>query len=672
MIRIALCFAFLFLTFFSFSQEKLEILQGDLIVIYPEDENRTIQMLYKNEDGQAKMNQKETMIEADSIQFKQTQNYAEALGNVFIHQQDSLEIYSKEAYYFGNREQAKLKGEVALIKGVYTLQTEELDYDFATEEAYYSNGGQLKDTLSVLTSKIGRYNTKKHEAIFRDSVVMVTPDQKIETEKLTYNTEDKWAYFEGKTKITTKDQVIFTDKGKYNTETGKAIIDGQPKIEDDDTKFSADKIELSEKGGIGKASGNVQYYDKQSKVKLNAQAVEQIEENTIKATGNVGLFSEKDSIQLYSKQLNLIEKNKGTEQEERIFFAENDVHITDLKDSIQLFAQKAKVNEITKEFEAYQDVKVLMEKENSELLADTLEFSDIDGYGIAKGRPFITTVQEKDSIFMTAKTLEAIRDNESEDSTYNFIANQSFRLFKSDLQAMADSAYIDNQKEMITLLKEPVIWSDSTQMSADTIRIFLKEQAIEKVEFRNNCMFINLVDNQLFNQMKGKKMDVYFQNEEIDNLFVDGNAETVFYVKDEYEAYVGVDEMKSGQIKAVFKEGEIDEVLWLKQQEGTTHPFQKIDPKSFLLNGFAWREKQRPKSKRDILIHSGRIQVALKPENALSKEEKINQTKEDLLKIIEDSKETEGKAKNLFDDSKEILNPELNKKKKKRRRKNKK
>lgn len=667
MIRIFCCFVFLFSTIFSFSQEKLEILQGDLVVIYPEDESRTIQKLYKNEDGQAKMNQKETMIEADSIKFNQTQNYAEALGNVFIHQQDSLEIYSHEAYYFGNNEQAKLKGEVALIKGVYTLQTEELEYDFKTEEAYYYNGGELKDTLSTLTSKVGRYNTKKQEAIFRDSVVMVTPDQTIETDKLTYNTEDKWAYFEGKTKITTKDQVIYTDKGKYNTETGKAIIDGNPNIEDENTKFSADKIELAEQGGVGKATGNVQYFDKKSKVNLKANEVEQIDENTIKATGNVDLFSEKDSIQLYSKQMNLIEKNKGTDQEERIFVAEKDVHIISLKDSIELYANKAKVNEITKEFEAYENVQVFMKKENSELLADTLMFSDIDGYGIAKGRPFITAVQEQDSIFMTAKTLEAIRDNETEDSTYNFIANQNFRLFKSDLQAIADSAYVDNQNEIITLLKQPVIWSDSTQMSADTIRIFLLEQEINKVEFRNNCMFINLVDDKLFNQMKGKKMDVYFNNEEIDSLFVDGNAETVFYVKDELEAYVGVDEMKSGQIKATFKDGEMDEVLWLKQQEGTTHPFQNIDPKSFLLNGFAWRESQRPKSKRDILIHSGRIQVAIKPDEILSDEEKINTTKNELFQIIKDSKEEQ--SKEIIEKSKKILDSKQKQSKKKKTKK---
>lgn len=638
MIRIICLLAFYFTTQFSFCQEKLEILKGDLEIIYPEDENRSTQMLYKNEDGQARMSQKETIIEADSIQFNQTQNYAEAIGNVFIHKQDSLEIYANEAYYFGNREQAKLKGEVALLKGVYTLQTEELEYDFNTEEAYYYNGGQLKDTLSTLTSKIGRYNTKTQEAIFRDSVIMVTPDQTIETEKLTYNTDDKWAYFEGKTKISTKDQVILTDKGKYNTETGKAIINGNPTIEDEDTQFSAEKIELSEKGGIGKATGNVQYYNKESKVKLNAQEVEQIDENTIKAVGNVDLFSEKDSIQLYSKQLSLTEKNKGTDQEERIFFAERDVHIIQQKDSIQLFAQKANINEATKEFKAYNQVKVLMEKEQSELLADTLEFSDIDGYGIAKGRPFITAVQEQDSIFMTAKTLEAIRDETTPDSTYNFIANKQFKLFKSDLQAIADSAYINNQNEIITLLKNPTLWSDSTQMSADSIRIFLKEQAIEKVEFRKNCMFINLVDNQLFNQMKGKEMDVYFQNQNIDQLFVDGNAETIFYVKDELEAYVGVDEMKSGQIKATFKEGEMDEVIWLKQQEGTTHPFQTIDPKNFLLNGFSWRENQRPKSKRDILIYAGRILVPNEVKEPLLKDKK-DETKKDVLEIIEKSLE---------------------------------
>jgi len=594
-------FLLLFLSIFvchsiGVSQDKLRILNGDLVITNPDQQNESI-WLYKNKKGQAKLIQKTTTIEGDSTKYFEARNYAEAKGNVYINQDDSIDIYSKEALYYGNTRKAILQGEVALLKDFYTLQTERLNYNFATKVATYTTGGELTDTSSTLTSKRGTYYVDKAEALFTDSVVLTSPERRIETDKLRYNLEDKWAYFEGETTIYEEDriikttkgryntdtgeaeldspseifqdgQVIKTDRGTFNTDTGEALLEGNPEIDDEDKFATAETFILTERNGIGRAIGNVYYKDKKNNSELYADEVEQLNDDEFEAIGSVDL--------------------------------------TNWEDSINLKAQYAKVNQLKEEFFATDDVILTILNQDTQLLTDTLEVYQQEGIGKAYGRPFLSTINEGDSIYLIAREMEAVQREFEQDTLYDFIANRDVLLFKSDLQARADSAYVNNIDSTITLFRNPVIWSDSTQMSADTIRIFMKEKEIDKVEFRQNCFFVNLVEEGLFNQLKGKKMYAYFINGEVDSLHTNGNAETIFMVQDDVGAYVAIDEMKAGKMDVKFLAGSVDEIFWYKQQSGVTHPFQDVNPLEFRLPGFVWREDEKPKSKDDLLIAVGR------------------------------------------------------------------
>lgn len=381
------------------AQEQLQIENGKLIYNRPGESNES-QWLYKNEEGQARLRQKQTTIEADSIKNFEQRNYAEAEGNVYINQADSVDIYSNTARYFGNQRRAILQGEVALLQDIYTLQTDKLNYNFNTRTATYDTGGELSDTTSTLTSINGSYNLRTKTAVFTDSVVLISPERRIETEQLTYYLDTKWAEFEGPTTIYEEDKVIKTNEGRYNTETGEADIQGNPIVEDESSVFKADRLTLNEKGGIGEATGNVYYLDRENDVELNSDKAKQLDSARIEATGNV-----------------LIQNRE---------------------DSVTLTATRAIINNEQKEFFGRENVVLNLLTQETELLADSLDVFENDGYAIAKGRPFLTTVQEQDSIFIIAETLEAIRQDTiiQQDSVYNFIANKNVKLYKSDLQAI--------------------------------------------------------------------------------------------------------------------------------------------------------------------------------------------------------------------------------------------
>ncbi|MBX2845537.1 MAG: LPS export ABC transporter periplasmic protein LptC, partial [Saprospiraceae bacterium] len=567
-LRATLLLLFSFLTVVGFSQQQLQIKNGDLELTNPDQSDQYL-WLFQNEKGQVKLIQETTTLESDSTQYYQSRNYAKALGNVFINQNDSIEIYSNSAEYFGNESKTTLRGEVALIQDVYTLQTDLLNYDLKREIATYTAGGQLSDTTSTLTSKRGKYYATTKLAEFRDSVVLVTPERRIETDTMDYNMETKRAAFKGPTTIIEDGQIMKTTSGWYNTDTGEAFFDGKPEIDNEETYFKADLFEYG-KEGDGKASGNVLYIDKTQELELKAD--------------NAQLENEKD------------------------IFAKGNVFLEDKKNGITLTAEEADIFDSKKEFYARNNALVKYPKENFELLSDSLSYFDEAGLIYSRGRPIASTLFEGDSLYMVAKEMTAIREVVNGDSIYNFVADKAVKIFKSDLQAVADSAYYNATDSTLTFFKDPVIWTDSTQMSADTITLFIKNQEIDKIHLRKNGFIVNLVEKGLYNQIKGREIDAFFVDGNIDNMLVSGNAETIYYVQEDDGAFIGIDKMRCGQIRVLFEEQDISEIFWLNQPQGSTTPFKNANLSSFRLANFRWREAEKPTSKNYLLRAIGRLE----------------------------------------------------------------
>src|SRR5699024_8366131 len=58
-------------------------------------------------------------------------------------------------------------------------------------------------------------------------------------------------------------------------------------------------------------------------------------------------------------------------------------------------------------------------------------------------------------------------------------AYHDVRIFKSDLQGIADSAYFGFPDSLIRTFGNPIFWSQGSQLSADTVYLQLKNQKID-------------------------------------------------------------------------------------------------------------------------------------------------------------------------------------------------
>ncbi len=177
------------------------------------------------------------------------------------------------------------------------------------------------------------------------------------------------------------------------------------------------------------------------------------------------------------------------------------------------------------------------------------------------------------------------------------------RLFKSDLQAVADSMYYGMQDSMFRLMGKPMMWAENSQISGDTIFLQVKNQKLDNSLLVGNAFMVNATSDSLkFNQIKGRKITSFFTNNRMERLFVDGNAENIFYNIDEKtNVTTELVHDRSSRFKILMEDNKLKEYVSIRKVDGKVYPIAEVTADKEFLPNFTWRPEDRPKSKQDLL-----------------------------------------------------------------------
>lgn len=194
-------------------------------------------------------------------------------------------------------------------------------------------------------------------------------------------------------------------------------------------------------------------------------------------------------------------------------------------------------------------------------------------------------------------------------------AHYNVRLFKSDLQAVADSVYYGMVDSMFRFMGSPMIWSDGSQISADTVFMQIKNGKMDNALLKANAFMVNAVlDTLKFNQMKGRKITAFFANNNIDRLFVDGNAENlVFSTNDKTHTITEMFHDRSSRIKIKMENQKVIDYVSIRKVDQKIYPFKLVTQENEVLPGFSWKPEDRPKSVEDMLNRK-RVKTAVVPD----------------------------------------------------------
>lgn len=204
---------------------------------------------------------------------------------------------------------------------------------------------------------------------------------------------------------------------------------------------------------------------------------------------------------------------------------------------------------------------------------------------------------DTDTLFLHADTLRMTPDTIQDEKIIN--AYHSVRFFKTDLQGICDSLVYYTRDSLVQLHRNPVIWSDNHQLTANLIEMKQHSDAPDEIRLTLNSFIISKQDSGRFDQIKGKEMIGYITNKKLTKINVDGNGQTLYYAR-EKENIIGLNKSESSKISIEFKDGEIDRIIFLSKPVGELKPLIDLKDQDKQLSGFDWKIKLRPLSKFDI------------------------------------------------------------------------
>jgi len=201
-------------------------------------------------------------------------------------------------------------------------------------------------------------------------------------------------------------------------------------------------------------------------------------------------------------------------------------------------------------------------------------------------------------------------------------AYHGVKVYKTNIQAKTDSLFYTSADSTLRCYSNPIIWSEGSQQVGDTIYVQFKNKKLNNLQSIRNAFLVNTPKDSLrFNQIKGRLMTGFFHDGKLKTLYVDGNAESIYYTQDDStKVYKEMNQTLSSRIKFIFKskENAIEDIVYIKGVEGALNPENEI-AKDHVLKGFSWKPTERPKSKKDAVGSAGKPKAKLKPKAVAGK-----------------------------------------------------
>lgn len=150
---------------------------------------------------------------------------------------------------------------------------------------------------------------------------------------------------------------------------------------------------------------------------------------------------------------------------------------------------------------------------------------------------------------------------------------------------------------------DPVVWSRASQITGDTILLYMDSSELRKIYVPNNALVVSQSGPEkagLYDQIQGKTLTAFLDSNEIKETWVSPDVETIYYSKDESDAYLGVNQATSEKMRIYFHSQQIDRIFFEKDVKQKMTPMEQADLPGMKLSRFKWLDDKRPKSLQEL------------------------------------------------------------------------
>ena len=276
---------------------------------------------------------------------------------------------------------------------------------------------------------------------------------------------------------------------------------------------------------------------------------------------------------------------------------------------------------------------------NNVSIIDTLNKSVINGhYGeifkakdsaIITRRAIARNIIDNDSLFIHADTLIATGPDEER----ILRAYYGVKIFKSDLRGKSDSLHLNQKTGLIKLLKlplskiekrtfnisqkngrNPVLWFGRSQMSGDEIFLTsnIKTKKLDSLKIIGNSWIIekDSINDEGFNQIKGGILNGSFTDGKLKDIEIIKNTEVVYYMySDDKSELIGINQTTCSRLTMVTANNQIVDITFYVSPDGDLFPEKDLPQNERILEGFIWREDERPNEIDDLFSEEDNLYV---------------------------------------------------------------
>ncbi len=233
-------------------------------------------------------------------------------------------------------------------------------------------------------------------------------------------------------------------------------------------------------------------------------------------------------------------------------------------------------------------------------------FQKLDSAFVTKRAVAITEI-EKDSMYIHGDTL--LVTGKAKNRILRAFSKVKF--FKSDLSGKCDSIHSNQLTGLTQLYKNPVLWSEESQITGDTIQLLsnTKTEKLDSLKVLSNA-FIIQKDSIGFNQIKGRNLFGKFIENDLRDVTIIGNGEVINYLRnDETKELIGIEKLACSSMNFTFENSKLITSKFLTDADGDTYPPSEFPENARKFRGFIWRENERPLTKNDIFLKDKTIGI---------------------------------------------------------------
>lgn len=521
-----------------------------------------------------------------------------AWGDVTILQGDTLSIFSDSLIYYPDSSMAYFygyeEGSVVLENEDNQLFTDYLIYDRDREIAMYTNRGLLITPDSKLKSQRGFFHVKGKYANFYDNVTVEGDGYDILTDSLRYYSMTKRAQFLAPVIVHQEKKRIYSKKGFFDFDDDFGLFEGDAQFVENSNTSSGDKIRYDGKEKVTALLGNAKYksdnefgdadsifYNQKSeKIRLEGDAI--FRNNELEVNGEL---------------INYDKKTEAMEVAGRSFLS-NPPYLLSAEN---LNYEKSSGMAFADGHAVLQDT-----SNNTTINADHVIYREVDEYVKAfnnQGKPVLENIMNDgiDTLYLSGDTLIGYKEYHEElDSQKVFLSHSNVEILMEGIQAICDSLSYTEGNEQFVLFDNPIMWSDSSQFSGDTIFLKLKNDKIDRVKLHDHVVIISTDDMLVFNQIAGDIADAKFNHDKLKILDVIGNAKSVYYLTDDNDAYIGANQTECLRMIFNFENNDLKGVKFYEQNKHQLTPMKLVNHEAIKLNGFNWNINSRPLTIEDL------------------------------------------------------------------------